>query len=158
MKRSHILLSTALVAVLAVSGCARDISGGSYVASKVGEVQETLAGKVISVRQVRVESEDQLEDNTLGLAAGGIAGGVAGNSFGKGTGKGLATVGGALAGATLGALAQKELKNQMGMEYVVKLDRGDLLTVVQGTDEPIGVGQRVYVVKSDRGRSRVVAY
>jgi hypothetical protein len=42
------------------------------------------------------------------------------------------------------------------MEYIVRLDNGALLTVVQGMQPQIAVGQRVYVQESTRGRSRVL--
>ncbi|MCD6034743.1 MAG: hypothetical protein K0R63_484 [Rickettsiales bacterium] len=142
--------------VLMLSGCERNISPNTYKASSVGEVQETLGGVILSAREVVVEHGENLEDNTMGMIGGGVLGGLAGNAFGKGSGRTLATAGGAVAGAVAGTFAEKELKRQTALEYTVKLDKGSLLTVVQGKDAPYAVGQRVYVIKSNQGRSRIV--
>lgn len=108
---------------LVVLSCARSLQSDSYVASdEAGIVQQ---GTIVSVRQVNINNADQLDKNGLGIMAGGVAGGVAGSTIGKGNGQALATVGGALAGAALGALAQSELSNQVGYEYIVKVDAGE---------------------------------
>jgi outer membrane lipoprotein SlyB len=103
-----------------------------------------------------VQEGDKLQDNMLGMAAGGVLGGVGGSMIGGGRGNTLATVGGAAGGAALGALAQRALSEQEAMEYSVKLTNGQIMSVTQGADSPLQVGQRVLVQVSHQGRSRVV--
>ena len=150
-------LALALVATLLLSACARQISADVYKASHVGETSSTYEGVIVSARPVLVEDKEYLEQNTLGGAAGGVTGGVLGSQLGKGTGKSLATAVGAIGGAVGGAYAEKYLKSQEAIEYVVKLDNGQLKTIVQGPTPPLQIGQRVYVMVSYEGRSRIVS-
>lgn len=149
-------LVVGLALMVLLSACARQISPGVYKASHVGETSTTYMGTIVSMRQVVVEDKEYLEQNGLGTVGGGALGGFLGSAFGKGRGRTLATVGGAVAGATAGAVAEKELKTQMALEYVVRLDSGTLKTIVQGPDPVMQPGQRVYLMQSYQGRSRIV--
>lgn len=149
-------LVLAIAAGLAV-GCARNISSNSYDARKVGEASSTFEGVVISVRKVMVEEGDNLEDNKTGALAGTIAGAAVGSTIGGGNAKYVTGGLGALAGGFAGAYAEKALKSQGGLEYTVKLSSGNIKTVVQGLDSPLNVGQPVYLIVSQNGRSRVIA-
>ena len=147
-----------LLAGIAVStGCARQISSNVYSAGSVGEASETYPGVIISARAVEVEDQEYLGDNTLGIIGGGVGGALIGSTIGKGGGNTLATVAGGLIGATGGAFAEKALKSQQGMEYVVTLDNGQSRTVVQGIDPQLSIGQNVFLMVSHHGRSRIVA-
>lgn len=115
----------------------------------------TYAGVIKNVRPVTVEHGENLEDNGLGIAGGGIAGGVIGNAVGRGNFAPAAA--GAVVGAVAGSFLEKKLKEQTGLEYVIELDNGGMMTVVQGQDQVFGVGQPVYVLMSPGGRSRITA-
>lgn len=150
-----------IVSLIALSSlfasCARTISSDIYSANHVGETSKTYAGVIVASRIVTIQDKERLEENGLGIIGGALGGGLAGSYVGKGTGNTLATVGGALAGATVGAFAEKTLKTQNGIEYVVSLDNGESVTVVQGPEPRLSEGQRVLVMVSKKGRSRVVA-
>ena len=151
------LVPLMLVAVLAVAGCAREISPTVVSGPSVGATTQTYRGTIESARAVLVQESETLEGNTTGLLLGGLAGGAAGSRVGKGFGRTVATGLGAVAGAGAGALAERELKRQQGYEYVVRTETGQLFTVVQG--EPrLSPGQRVYVQLPSRGRATVVPY
>ena len=150
------IVAVLVIGSMALASCARQISPGVYTGEHVGEVRETYAGTLQSARVVTVQEDELLEDNRTGGLLGGVAGGAAASRIGQGTGKAVAIAGGALAGAALGAMAERSVKRQDAMEYIVRLDNGALLTVVQGMQPQIGVGQRVYVQESTRGRSRVL--
>jgi outer membrane lipoprotein SlyB len=150
-------LVVALTAIGLFTGCAREISGDVYDQRHVGEASQTFPGVIMHVRNVAVVGSENLQDNGLGILGGGAAGAYAGSQFGKGQGNTLATIGGALAGATAGAFAEKALKKQQGTEYIVQLDNGSSMTVVQGPNPAYSVGQSVFVVIGHKGRSRVVS-
>jgi outer membrane lipoprotein SlyB len=153
------LISISLVALISASifgGCARQISSNVYSANAVGETSTTYPGVVISCRQVLVEDKEYLEQNGLGIIGGGVTGGYLGSKVGKGEGNMLATVGGAIVGATAGAYAEKMLKSQNAIEYVVALENGEAKTVTQGLDPSYSAGQKVWLIVSQRGRSRIV--
>jgi len=150
------MVSLAVLSLVVFSGCARQISSNVYSGAQIGEVSTTYPGVVISVRQVTVEDQEYLGQNPLGIVGGGAAGAYAGSKIGKGEGNTLSTVGGAVAGAVAGAMAEKALKKQNAMEYIVALENGETKTLVQGMDPSYGVGQKVWVIVGQQGRSRVI--
>lgn len=156
LKHKLFSLIVLIVAPALLSSCARQISSGTYVDSHVGEASRTFRGTVINVRQVRVEGSEKLQDNTAGALIGGGAGALAGAQFGGGHGQLAAAGAGALLGGVLGALGQKELSSQEGFEYVIELSNGEMRTIVQGLDHALSVGQKVLLMVSNDGRSRVV--
>jgi len=150
-------IAVSCLTLLTLGGCARDISSSSYDEASVGSTSATYACKVVSVRKVRVNGQDKLGNNALGLIGGGVAGGVLGNMIGAGKGRTLATALGAAAGATAGAFAQQKLEQQEGLEYTVQLESGEYRTVVQGLDNPLNPGQLAFLMIYGNGRSRVIA-
>lgn len=139
--------------ILLFSSCARQISSDVYASRQVGEVSVTYAGIIRNVREVCIEQGDQLEDNGLGIAGGGVTGGVLGSTLGRG--RFIPTAAGAIAGAVAGSLIEKKLKEQLAFEYIVEIENGGLMTVVQGRDQFFSIGQPVYVIISQTGRSRI---
>lgn len=157
MKRIYAGILCLGCGMLVLTGCARDISSSSYDEATVGSVASTYACTVASVRKVRVNGQSKLGDNGLGIAGGALAGGALGSTIGKGNGSVIAATVGALAGATAGAYAQKNLEEQIGYEYTVRLNKnGRLMTVVQGADNPLQIGQPALLMVYPNGRSRVV--
>jgi outer membrane lipoprotein SlyB len=144
-----------VVGTLLSTSCARQISSDVYTVRQVGEVSTTYAGFVKNVREVCMEQGEQLEENGMGIAGGGIAGGMIGNAIGRGNF--VPTAAGAIAGAVTGAFVEKNLRQQSALEYIVQLDDGGLITVVQGPDQIFNIGQPVYVIVSRSGRSRITS-
>lgn len=140
MKKIRFFFSLLLfmMSTVLITSCAREISSDVYSSRQVGKVSTTYAGTIKNVREVTVQQGEQLEDNGLGIAGGGIAGGVIGSAVGRGNF--APTAAGAIVGAVAGSLVEKKLKQQQALEYVVELDQGGLLTVVQGTDQQFDVG------------------
>lgn len=149
------ILALALIPVLTLNSCARNISSNVYQASAVGETSFTYQGSILSVRTVTVKHSETLEGNTLGVGVGGAVGGIAGSHVGGGSGSAVGAIGGAVLGGLAGAMVEDKLKEQQAFEYVVKLTNGQVMTVVQGTDVALAVGQRVFVMVSHDGRSRI---
>lgn len=142
------------ISMCLLTSCARQISSDVYSANHIGEVSATYAGIVKNVREVIVQHGDQLEDNGLGIAGGGVTGGAIGHSLGRGNF--YSTAAGAIAGAVTGTFIEKKLKQQKALEYIVELENGQLMTVVQGTDQVFNIGQPVYILVGYAGRSRLI--
>lgn len=123
-----------LVAGVAVSACTTS-DDNTYSRRDVGQIIETTQGRVISSRNVEVQSEN----TPIGAAAGGAAGGVIGNTVGSGAGNTLATVAGVLLGAGIGYLAERELRSNEGVEYLVEMEDGRTVTIVQNSEEGIAI-------------------
>ncbi|MDR2598587.1 MAG: glycine zipper 2TM domain-containing protein [Holosporales bacterium] len=136
---------------LLLSGCSNNYSGDQYSSKGVGEISRTDRGVIISMRRVDIKPE---EGPGAGALIGAVGGGLAGSMFGKGGGKVLAAGAGAAAGGLAGHMIQN--RSQDGMEYTVKLDSGAVITLAQGLTPALSVGQRVFVINSNRDRSRIV--
>ena len=135
---------------LILTGCGENYSGNRYEGSAVGEIQRTDTGTVISLRKVEIKPET----SGTGTALGAVAGGIAGSMFGGGHAKILTATAGAVAGGVAGnAIATR---TQDGIEYTIRLDNGAVVTITQDPTPVISVGQKVRLIYSQKGRSRVV--
>lgn len=150
------IAAAVLIGSLALSGCARQISPDVHTGPAAGETMQTYEGTIQNVRFVEIQESDTVEGNKTGQLLGGIAGGVAGARFGDGAGRALAVLGGAILGSVVGAFTEQEIKRQPAIEYIVRTDTGQLLTIVQGVSPQMSAGQHVFVQQGSRGRGRVI--
>lgn len=142
-----------LVALLFASwflvGCQPNVSPDSYSVGSVGQVNRVVRGKVVSVRLVDISGTH----SGVGAAAGAGIGAAAGSTVGNGAQSNIAgAIGGAVLGGIIGAAAENQATKQKGWEYVIETDNGALLTIVQGGDTPLAVGQKVLVEYGQRSR------
>lgn len=138
-----------LLITLLLSGCQRDLSPDAYNVSAVGQVNRVVRGIVISARPVDISGSK----SGVGAGAGALAGGVAGSSIGGNARTNIiGAVGGAVVGGVAGAVVEEGSTRQTGMEYVVEATNGALLTVVQGDNKPLAVGQTVLVIYGNPSR------
>ena len=92
----------------------------------------------------------------MGTTAGAAAGSVAGSAIGGAARENIiGAIGGAVVGGIIGSMAEEGATQQQGMEYVVETENGSLITVVQGTDPCLNIGDKVIVIYGQR--SRVIA-
>lgn len=150
------LIVLSLSSLLLLTNCAKNISSSEYSEEEVGAIKYTYKGVIISSRAVKVQGGDSVEDNKTGLLGGGLAGGLLGSQIGQGRGQVVGAVLGAAAGAIGGSFLEKGLKSQEGIEYSVELKDGRIMSIVQGKDNPLSIGQRVLVMIGSKGRSRLV--
>ena len=54
------------------------------------------------------------------------------------------------------SLIEQEAKRQPAMEYIIRDDQGNLVTIVQGVEPVLTIGQRVFVQEGRSGRGRVI--
>lgn len=157
MKKS-IQLAVLATAILSLNACAPRLGGNDYALSGTGEIGQTFMGTVTAARPVNLTGQDKHQDGKLGVGAiaGAGAGAVAGSLIGKGSTPWITGTLGALAGGAAGHMIERKATEQEGREYTVKLDQGDTITIAQGLEPAIGVGQRVRVIHSAKDRSRVV--
>jgi outer membrane lipoprotein SlyB len=142
----------ALVPALSLAGCAHS-SSSTYDAGDVGRTIETAQGSVISSRAVEISGDT----NAVGPLAGGALG-AAGSALGF-NGSGLVAVIGGVIGAGIGYLTQQQLNNRDGIEYVLHMDDGRTVTLVQNRADgevPLADGTPVLVQVSGQ-YTRVIA-
>ena len=152
MRRATAWLLPMVVATLGLGGCASSMSGDVYSRDQARKVQRVDEGEVIMVREVTIEGTK----SGLGVVAGGALGGVLGSMVGGGKGQTLATVGGAVAGGGAGAAVEEAATRQKGLEITVKLDNGEVVSVVQAADREYLVGDDVKVLRNPDGTARVI--
>lgn len=148
MKKGLLL---AVCGLFLLGGCRSNINADHYSVNQTGRVSTVSQCTVLSVRYVGVNS-----DSGAGTLIGSVAGGVAGSTIGRGSAANtLGAVGGALLGGLVGDMAEQGLSSQTGVEYVVRLDNGQVISITQGTQGALGVGQRCLVLFGNP--SRIIA-
>ncbi len=141
-----------------LAGCSPSAPSGSvYKSSESLKPQEVRLAKLLSVRPVQIETSS---NTTTGAVAGGAIGGVAGSQMGSG--RGTEAVLGGLIGATVGAIAgsaaQKATNKEDAVELTVQMDDGgQIMSIVQATNEVFTAGQAVRVLIQS-GKYRVAPY
>lgn len=145
------LLATLLVGLLLLPGCMESRSGNVYTRDQARTSQSVNYGTILRVELVTIEGSQ----SGAGTLAGGAMGGVLGSAVGSGSGRAIATVGGAILGGVAGAAAEKGLTTTQGVELEVELDNGELLVVVQENDAVYRVGDRVRVLRDNKGTTRI---
>lgn len=149
MKLKALLPVVVLLGASFLTACTPNISAGSYTTGQVGQASRTASGVIIAARPVHVQNEG----GGLGTLAGAVAGGVAGSAIGGGTRANvLGAVGGALVGGAVGNYAEGQMSSQTGMQYTVRLANRSVVTVTQGMDPILNVGQKVYVIFGNPAR------
>ena len=148
MKIQH-LKSTVAIALAGVTllACAPTPSGNSVSANQAQTAQSVTMGTITGSRAVTVEANPGGAGAIVGTIAGGIAGAALGNQVGGGTGKDIATGVGATAGAAAGNRVAAEAGRQQSIEWFVKTDAGQTISVVQASPT-FATGQRVQIVQS----------
>jgi outer membrane lipoprotein SlyB len=155
MMRSAMIVAAALLMLTAA--CSRQ-TGSTYSSTEVGRVIDTSRATVLSSRVVEISGEG--EQSGYGPLVGGAAGASAGYLVGgNDAGQVIGTVLGGLVGAGLGWAAEQRADSRGGIEYVLRLESGKDITLVQnreGDETPLAAGTPVLI---QRGGSyaRVIA-
>ena len=149
MKLKVLLPVVALVLTTGLTACTPNINAGSYTTDEVGQAARTAPGTIIAARPVHVANAN----SGVGTLAGAAAGGIAGSAIGGGTRANLlGAVGGAVLGGAIGNYAEGSMSSQTGIQYTVRLANKHLITITQGMDPVLNVGQKVYVIFSNPAR------
>ncbi|HEX6102787.1 MAG TPA: hypothetical protein VF031_07050 [Alphaproteobacteria bacterium] len=155
MMRSAMILAAALLMLTAA--CSRQ-TGSTYSSDEVGRVIDTSRATVLSSRVVEISGEG--EQSGYGPLVGAAAGASGGYLVGGGdAGQVIGSVLGGLVGAGLGWAAEQYVDSREGIEYVLRLESGKDVTLIQnreGDETPLAAGTPVLI---QRGGSyaRVIA-
>lgn len=155
MKKSFFLTAILTVSVssLLVACVPSQQTGTSYSRDEARTVQKVKLGTVVDATPVQIEGTK----TGIGGVVGGAVGGIAGSSVDEGAGGDVAAVIAGAAGALIGAKAEEAATKAKGMEYTIKLDDGEVISVVQAIDtkaEEILPGDQVKLL-SQGGTIRV---
>ncbi len=150
LKNALSLMSLALLLFI-VQGCAPSASGKVYTRDQARQGMTAQYGTVQQVSEVTIEGTQ----SGLGTLAGGALGAGVGQTMGSGAGRTLAAVAGGVAGAIAGQATEKGVTTKTGLEIMVQLDSGEILSVVQESDTLFQAGERVRVLRAANGNTRV---
>ena len=127
----------------------------SYVVSNHNpRIVESYYGIVVDKRWVEYGSYAGNNEG-VGTVAGAITGGAVGAAFGGGSGKIATVLGGSVLGGFLGnSIGKSSTKyNKYHMiEYTLRTNDGQLMTVMQTPNINLALGQRVLLERSNDGR------
>jgi len=140
-----------LILVLAgavASGCARAPGPNTYEAREVNQAAAVERGTIVSMRPVSVEGTGRT-GTLVGGAAGGVAGSFIGGDWRSNV---LAGIAGAVIGGVAGGAAERSMTSATATEFIVELERGGTIAVVQGNDDGLRVGDTVTVLRGARTR------
>jgi outer membrane lipoprotein SlyB len=139
------------LAVLAAAGCASPSSGRLYSRQEARVAWDVQYGRVVAVDDAVIEGNR----TALGRVGGGLIGYEAGRAVGSGSGQDIAGAVGAVAGAVAGQAIEEKATRQDAWQFMVELDGGRTISVVQARDQSFAVGERVRVYTRRGGAARV---
>ena len=141
--KKTLLIGSTLALTSLLGGCSgSDLSPNTYNGSTVGVASRAEKGTIVSIRQVKIQ-----QNSHVGALGGAVAGGAAGSLVGNRTAVSIASAtGGALLGGLIGNEAEKQLRKDVGYEYIVQLTNGSTVAVTQQQDLQLSLNQRVLVI------------
>lgn len=140
-----------LIATLLLAACGPSYGGSTYKGGQARTAHTVQWGTIEQISDATIEDQQ----SGLGMLGGAVVGGVLGNMVGGGKGRTLATLGGAVGGAAAGYAGEKALNNKRALEITVRLENGQVMSIVQEPDEVFTVGDRVRVLQGSDGSARV---
>ena len=149
-----VFLVALAIGLLSVAGCAARQSQNVYRYDEVGKTAAVSFGTIVSSRIIDITGQN----TGTGALVGGAAGAGAGSYLGNGSGSVWGAAAGALVGVAVGLAAEQAAADRQGIEYIVVLESGVTMTVVQEigkNDAPIQAGDRV-IVQNTGGYQRVL--
>ncbi len=149
MNRLPLIALAAALSMLALAGCSSQ-SAGVYSRGESQVEQVVRMATVESVRTVQIAGTK----SPIGALAGAAIGAIAGSSLGGGRGAAVTGILGGLAGGMGGAAAEEGVTRQNGYEITVRMDNGEIRSIIQAADEQFAVGERVRLLSSG-GKTRV---
>ena len=154
LKTGRLVMVALLMGGLA-GGCVSSPSGSAYTRGEARTAQQVQLGTVVSVRDVQIEGTKSNIGTGIGAVAGGLGGSYLGGSSAGNRVKALGALGGAVAGGLLGSAAEEGFTKRAGLQITVRLDNGQMTAITQGADEPFAQGERVQIITSPDGTTRV---
>jgi outer membrane lipoprotein SlyB len=140
-----------MMALLTLTGCVERANENRYDQGDVGVSHSVEFGTIINAREVDITGKN----SGTGTLVGAAAGAGAGSYVGSGSGSLWAALAGGLAGAAVGTVAEQDMQDHKGYEYVVQMQSGEVKTIVQEKETenapPMKDGQHAMLQYCDAG-------
>jgi outer membrane lipoprotein SlyB len=145
VRKIYVLLSVSVL----LAACIQTETASTYSRQQMGRAASVQAGTIVSIRQVDVTGSN----SGLGAGAGAAGGAVAGSYVGGDVRTNLlGAIGGAVVGGLAGSAAEGAATADKATEFLISLENGDRIAIVQQNDENLTAGEKVLLLKSDRIR------
>jgi outer membrane lipoprotein SlyB len=162
---AKIAVSGGLIAVLSLIGLSTpahadgfgvsgyDISQNGKMRNEALSPGKALEGVVVHVRDVEVAPSGNSQ--MIGTTLGGVAGAVIGTQVGNGSGRYVASALSGVLGSFIGNAIASNASSAKAQEVIIKSKDGNVMVITQ-SDSNLSVGQPVYVISENSGKSRVI--
>lgn len=139
-----------LLPLFGVAACAGTPANSTYSGYGLGRTASVTYGTIVSMRNVMVQGQPSGVGAVGGAALGGVAGSfIGGDSF---RGNLLGAIGGALLGGLAGSAVESSIDRGQAVEFIIRQDDGQTISVVQTNENNFHPGQRVAIIRGDRTR------
>lgn len=146
----RIACALALTAVLGMTACVPVYTNTTYSGADIGRTAQVSYGVIMSMRGVIVQNNG---GGGIGTLAGAAAGGVAGSFIGGGARANvLGAIGGAVLGGVVGGAIENGANQGQAVEFIIREDSGQTISVVQTNEEDFHPGERVILTRGARTR------
>lgn len=138
----------AIPLLLLLVACGSHYSPDTYSAGAVQQAAKVERGVIVGRRAVAVSA-----DTAAGTMTGAAAGGIAGSQVGAGgAGTAFGALGGTVIGGLIGSTVEHGAADAPASEYIVRTEKGDLVSVTQQDQVPLSINQRVLVIAGKQAR------
>lgn len=125
-------ITVTLIAIFVLAACTpTKQTGTTYSRDEARKVQNVKLGRVVDVTVVQIEGTK----SGAGELVGGAIGGVAGHSTGSGAEADIAAIAAGAVGALVGSRLEEAATKNEGREYTIRLENGEVMSVVQAVDK-----------------------
>ena len=143
-----------LVALLGMGACAPRNTNTTYTGADIGRSAQVSYGVIVSMRPVTIQGGQSGVGTFGGAAAGATAGSFIG---GDPRMRILGAIGGAIIGGLAGSAAEGSLSTGQAVEFIIREDSGQTISVVQTNEDSFQPNERVVLTRGARTRiARVV--
>lgn len=146
----RLAVALSLAATLGVAACAPTNTNSTYTGADIGRSATVSYGVIVSMRNVTVQGQ---AGGGVGTVAGAVAGGIAGSFIGGGgRSNALGAIGGAVLGGVAGNAIESSASQGQAVEFIIREDSGQTISVVQTNEENFRPGERVVLTRGSRTR------
>ncbi len=148
-----------IVLACGLTACGIGNTNTTYERYEVGSQGQVSYGRIIEMMQIQTAGT-----NTVGTLAGAGAGAAAGSMIGGNTAVNIiGGIGGALVGGMIGNATETALTTDTAYEFIIQLDNGNTVSVVQSNELMLRPGDRVSLIRTNgttriRGRAPTTYY
>jgi len=143
-----------LAALVGMTACAPRNTNTTYTGADIGRTAQVSYGVIVSMRPVSIQGGESGVGTLGGAAAGAAAGSFIGGDPRSNI---IGAIGGAIIGGIAGRAVESGVTAGQAMEFIIREDSGQTISVVQTNEEDFRPSERVVLTRGARTRIARVA-